>query len=128
MTIQGEEGRRGRFGWAMFDWANQPIFTLISTFIFAPYFASTVVGDPVEGQTLWGYAQSMAGLLIAILSPVLGAIADQTGPRKPWIAAFQVICVIASALLWFAVPNAPTGTLLVVMLAVIPKREVLHSK
>ena len=119
MTTQGEQGRRARFGWAMFDWANQPVFTLISTFIFAPYFASTVVGDPVEGQTLWGYAQSLAGLMIAILSPVLGAIADQTGPRKPWIAAFQVICVIGSALLWFAVPNAPTTTLLIVMLAVI---------
>lgn len=116
---QGSEGRLGRFGWAMFDWSNQPIFTLISTFIFAPYFASTVVGDPVEGQTLWGYAQSLAGLMIAILSPILGAIADQTGPRKPWIAAFQVVCVIASMLLWLAVPNAPTGTLLLTMLAVI---------
>lgn len=120
MTGSGERGGRlGRFGWAMFDWANQPLFTLISTFIFAPYFAATVVGNPVEGQALWGYAQSIAGLMIALLSPVLGAIADQTGPRKPWIAAFQVICIVASALLWFAVPNAPTGTLLLVMLAVV---------
>lgn len=119
MTERGQGGRLGRFGWAMFDWSNQPIFTLISTFIFAPYFAATVVGDPVEGQSLWGYAQSIAGLMIALLSPVLGAIADQTGPRKPWIAAFQVICIVAAAALWFAVPNAPTGTLLITMLAVI---------
>lgn len=120
MTRGGEgDGRLGRFGWAMFDWANQPLFTLISTFIFAPYFASTVVGNPVEGQTLWGYAISLAGLMVALLSPILGAIADQTGPRKPWIAAFQVICIVASALLWFAVPNAPTATLLLVMLAVV---------
>ncbi|WP_119422504.1 MFS transporter [Desertibaculum subflavum] len=120
MTGSGDGGGRlGRFGWAMFDWANQPLFTLISTFIFGPYFAATVVGNPVEGQALWGYAQSMAGLMIAVLSPVLGAIADQTGPRKPWIAAFQVVCIVASALLWFAVPNAPTGTLLLVMLAVV---------
>lgn len=119
MTERGQGGRLGRFGWAMFDWSNQPIFTLISTFIFAPYFAATVVGDPVEGQSLWGYAQSIAGLMIALLSPILGAIADQTGPRKPWIAAFQVICIVAAAALWFAVPNAPTSTLLITMLAVI---------
>jgi UMF1 family MFS transporter len=44
------------WGWVMFDWACQPFFTLIITFVYAPYFVSAVVGDPVRGQALWGYA------------------------------------------------------------------------
>ena len=72
----------GRFSWAMFDFANQPYYTLITTFIFAPYFASGFIGDAVRGQELWGYTQSMAGLVIALGSPILGAIADQTGARE----------------------------------------------
>ncbi len=40
----------GRFSWAMFKWANQPVFTVITTFIFAPYFTSAVVGDPIQGK------------------------------------------------------------------------------
>ena len=44
--------------------------------------------NPVEGQALWGFATAAAGLVIAVMSPVLGAIADAGGRRKPWIAAF----------------------------------------
>ena len=43
-----------RFSWAMFDWSNQPFFTIITTFIFAPYFSTIVVGDAIRGQSLWG--------------------------------------------------------------------------
>ena len=46
--------------WLLFDWAAQPVFTLIGTFVFAPYFATAVVGDPVRGQALWGYATAAA--------------------------------------------------------------------
>ncbi|MEQ9146075.1 MAG: MFS transporter [Parvibaculaceae bacterium] len=102
--------RAGQFSWAFFDWANQPYFTLITTFIFAPYFAAGFVGDPVRGQALWGYTQSIAGLSIALASPLLGAIADQTGARKPWLLFFSVIFVTGASLLWFALPGAPGGT------------------
>ena len=73
-------------GWLLFDWACQPFFTLVTTFVFAPYFASALAPDPVTGQSLWGYATAAAGLVLAVLSPVLGSIADATGPKKPWIA------------------------------------------
>jgi MFS transporter, UMF1 family len=101
--------RSGQFSWAFFDWANQPYFTLITTFIFAPYFASGFVGDPVQGQVLWGYTQSLAGLGIAIASPLLGAVADQTGAKKPWLVFFSILFVAGSALLWNALPGAPDG-------------------
>ncbi len=102
-------GRLGQFSWALFDWANQPFFTLITTFIFAPYFTSVVVGDPIHGQAVWGYTQSVAGALIAVFSPIFGSMADAAGPRKPWILFFQALCVIACFVLWFALPGAPGG-------------------
>ncbi len=98
-------GRRAWLAWALFDWANQPFFTLITTFIFAPYFATVVVGDAVRGQTLWSYAQAAAGLLIAISAPIAGAIGDQGGRRKPWIAALAGIAMVAMTALWLAAPG-----------------------
>jgi MFS transporter, UMF1 family len=92
-------------GWVLFDWAAQPYFTLITTFVYAPYFASAIAPDPARGQALWGFASASAGILIAILSPLLGAIADAAGRRKPWIAAFGALYVTAATLLWFGKPG-----------------------
>ena len=75
--------RRAIVGWLLFDWAQQPYFTLITTFVYAPYFASAIASDPARGQALWGFSAASAGLAIALFSPVLGAIADAAGRRKP---------------------------------------------
>jgi UMF1 family MFS transporter len=105
----GAVPRRAIVGWLLFDWACQPFFTLVTTFVFAPYFAATLAPNPVQGQSLWGYATAIAGLVLAGLSPVLGAIADATGPKKPWIAACGSVLVVAASLLWFAAPGASTA-------------------
>jgi UMF1 family MFS transporter len=94
--------------WIFFDWAAQPYFTLITTFVFAPYFATYVAATPAEGQSLWGFATAAAGLLIALMSPVLGAIADASGRRKPWIAVFGALLVIGSSLMWIGRPGDPS--------------------
>src|ERR1700675_1999711 len=95
-------------GWIFFDWAAQPYFTLITTFVFAPYFATHVAKDPASGQALWGFATAAAGLVIALMSPVLGAIADASGRRKPWIAGFGALLVIGSCLMWIGKPGDPS--------------------
>jgi UMF1 family MFS transporter len=97
--------RAAVISWILFDWAAQPYFTLITTFVFAPYFATHVAPDPASGQALWGFATAAAGMAIALLSPVLGAIADASGRRKPWIAAFGALLVIGSSLMWFGAPG-----------------------
>ncbi|MGB3273361.1 MAG: MFS transporter [Xanthobacteraceae bacterium] len=102
--------------WIMFDWATQPYFTLITVFVFAPYFASRVAPDPATGQALWGFATAAAGLVIAILSPVLGAVADASGRRKPWIAAFGALLVVGATLMWCAKPG-DASTVVPVLLA-----------
>ena len=101
--------RRAIVGWVLFDWAAQPYFTLIITFVYAPYFASAIVADAARGQALWGYATACGGLAVALMSPILGAIADQSGRRKPWIAVFGALLVLGSALLWFGKPGDPLG-------------------
>jgi MFS transporter, UMF1 family len=98
--------RRGIFGWMMFDWAAQPFFTVVITFIFGPYFVSQMASDPDLGQAWWGYAITASGFIIAIMSPVLGSIADAVGPRKPWIAVFAVIKICALISLWWAAPGS----------------------
>ncbi len=91
----------------IFDWATQPYFVLITTFVFAPFFATQVAETPAQGQALWGFATGAGGLLIAFLSPVMGAVADITGNRKRWVVAFSVLLVLGSASLWWAEPGAP---------------------
>src|ERR1700709_2168166 len=99
--------RSAVISWIFFDWAAQPYFTLITTFVFAPYFATHVASDPATGQSLWGFATAAAGLMIALLSPVLGAIADASGRRKPWIAAFGAPLGIGSSLMWLRQTGGP---------------------
>jgi UMF1 family MFS transporter len=101
--------RRAIAGWLLFDWACQPFFTLVTTFVFAPYFAAALAPDPVAGQSLWGYGSAAAGLVLALLSPVLGSIADASGPRKPWIAGCGLVLVVCSGALWFAAPGTPAA-------------------
>ncbi len=102
-----EASKLGQFSWALFDWANQPFFTIITTFIFAPYFANVLVGDPVKGQSAWAFTQSTSGILIALMSPFLGAMADAGGRRKPYIFAFQLLLAAGCAGLWWAYPDRP---------------------
>src|ERR1700740_1355027 len=101
--------RAAVISWIFFDWAAQPYFTLITTFVFAPYFATHVAPDPASGQALWGFATAASGMMIALLSPVLGAVADATGRRKPWIAAFGAMLVIGASLMWFGRPGDEAG-------------------
>jgi UMF1 family MFS transporter len=103
----------------LFDWAVQPYYTLILTFLFAPYFATSVVGDGARGQTLWGYGAAVAGVLVAAGSPFLGALADGRGQRKPWIAVLSLLLAAAMATLWVATPLAPMSTILLVLFAFV---------
>jgi UMF1 family MFS transporter len=89
----------------LFDWATQPFYTLVVTFLFAPYFVNGFIGDPALGQTLWGYATGIAELIAALLAPVLGAVADAGYRRKPWIAGFSLLLVVGLMGLWLAVPG-----------------------
>ncbi|HSZ74949.1 MAG TPA: MFS transporter, partial [Rhizomicrobium sp.] len=95
----------GQIAWAMFDFARTPYVLLITIYIFAPYFTNTLVSDPVKGQAMWGDIQGYSGLIIAVLAPFIGAIADAGGSRKQWIAVFSLVMIVATAALWYAQPG-----------------------
>ena len=105
------------WGWYFFDWASQPYNTLLLTFIFGPYFAQTATTALIENgmepgaakaqaQAYWGYGLTVAGVLIAVLAPILGAVADSSGRRLPWIWLFSALYMVGSAGLWWTAPQS----------------------
>ncbi|MGR3485462.1 MAG: MFS transporter [Paracoccaceae bacterium] len=108
--------RRRIWGWMAFDWATQPFYTLGLTFIFGPYFAGVAteyfaaqgmtetVADS-RAQSVWSLGQTVAGLLIAATAPLIGAYADSTGRRMPWIVAFSAVYVVAAWSMWLLMPD-----------------------
>ncbi|MDU8910739.1 MFS transporter [Aestuariicoccus sp. MJ-SS9] len=95
--------RKRIWGWFFFDWASQPYNTLLLTFIFGPY-VNDLLGDGTAAQSAWGFGIGAAGFVIALLAPVLGALADTGGNRLRWIWLFSALYVAGSAMLWFAAP------------------------
>lgn len=97
--------KRGTISWCLYDLANSAFPTVITTFVFATYFTTAVAENPVSGQAIWGNVMATAAILIAVLAPVCGAIADFSGGRKAWLAVFSVLCMVATASLWFVTPD-----------------------
>lgn len=108
-------GRLALAAWCLFDWANHAFPSIVVTYVFAAYFTKAVAPTPEEGTALWGQTLSLAGIAIALTSPVLGAIADQSGRRKPWLAALMLVCAAATAALWFVRPGSDVRTALPLM-------------
>ncbi|WP_297510546.1 MFS transporter [uncultured Caulobacter sp.] len=96
---------RRRVAWALYEWAQQPYWALIATFIFTPYFATGFVGDAARGQSLLGYAGAVSGLAIAVLSPIVGASVDSRRDPRAWMVALAVPFLVASLGLWWAAPG-----------------------
>ncbi|MGQ8633558.1 MFS transporter [Agrobacterium sp. DKPNP3] len=106
-NVETVVAKRGIWGWIMFDWAAQPFFTVVTTFIFGPYFVSRLTDDPISAQATWSNMATVSSIIIALFSPILGSIADQSGARKPWIAFFAIIKITSLCLLWYAAPGSP---------------------
>ncbi|MTJ03671.1 MAG: MFS transporter [Sediminimonas qiaohouensis] len=96
--------RKRIWGWFFFDWASQPYNTLLLTFIFAPYIKE-LMADGTAAQSAWGFGIGAAGVIIALLAPILGALADISGNRLRWIWLFSGAYVVGSFALWWAAPG-----------------------
>jgi MFS transporter, UMF1 family len=92
------------FGWAMFDFANSSYTTVIITVVFGNYF-TRLVAPPGRGDLLWGTGILLGNLIVLLLSPVVGAVADHSGRKKLFLFATYATCVAGTALLYFAVPG-----------------------
>ena len=105
---------RAVLSWCAYDWGITAGHAVIDTFIFSVYFSRSVAASPAEGTAAWSGALAAAGLAIALLSPVLGAIADRTGRRKPWIAGFTLLAVAAMLALYGVTPEPSSAPLALV--------------
>lgn len=121
--------RKRIWGWYFFDWASQPYSTLVLTFVFGPYFAEVARAHfaalghapnvaAAEAQALWGWGQTLSGIVIACLAPFLGAVADGSGRRIAWIWLFSLFYVAGSFMLWTLVPDASAPATVLIWFAI----------
>ncbi len=124
---------RGALAWALYEWGRNPYVIICTIYVFAPYLAAQVIGDPIEGQAQIAGLNKWAGLAIALFAPFVGAAADRAGRRKiplGIITGFMAACI---ALLWFVQPGGgvlPEGAwfpLLLVIGMAFPLTEALHN-
>jgi UMF1 family MFS transporter len=111
------QSRRSVWSWALFDFANSPFTTLVITFVYATYFTDVIVDDSNRGTVLWSRAITISALIVAILSPALGALADRGGFRKRFVIFFSVVCIVATCGLYYIEPGQVIEALLVVIVA-----------
>lgn len=93
--------KKNIWSWAFYDFANSTFSTLVLSFIYSTYFTKAIAEDEITGTVLWSRSVSFSMILIAILSPILGALADRRGIKKKLLAITTGICVIATGLLYF---------------------------
>ena len=93
------------FNFALYDFANSAFTTIIITFIFSTYFAKQIAPNPVLGQSYWGWTIGITGVIVAVVGPLLGNIADRKNYTEFFIKIFTIICISLTCLLWFSKPS-----------------------
>ncbi len=133
-TVGGDAPlNRGGVAWSVFQGGRDPFIILITIYIFMPYVASVLVGDPVRGQALISRVDQFIGWTVMATAPFLGASIDKLGPRKGWLGLVVGLMVPLIAALWWAKPGGLGLSLPLVMLAMAAARvlfvysEVLHN-
>ncbi len=112
--------RRGAVAsWCLYDWANSAFTTLVVTFVYATWFTQTFAEDADRGAVLWSRGVTASSLIVALVSPVLGAMADRAGRRRRFLAASTLISVGATAWLAFIVPGSANAALAALALFVV---------
>ena len=124
---------KGAIAWALYEWARNPYVIICTIYVFAPYLASRVIGDPIEGQAQIASLNKWAGLAIALVAPFVGAAADRAGRRKIPLAIITLFMAACICMLWFVQPGGGVFPewiwfpLLLVIGMAFPLTEALHN-
>jgi UMF1 family MFS transporter len=100
--------------WCLYDWAITPYPVIVTTFVISNYYAKAIAPDPTSGSASWSFMIAITGILIAILSPPIGAIADRMGHAKRGIAASLAVVILSAGLIWFGLPHPEFSTQMLV--------------
>ncbi len=109
--------RRVIAAWSLYDFANSAFTTLVVTFIFSAYFTRRIAPDPTRGTVLWTHAVNVSALVVALATPLLGALADAAGRKKRFLLAATLVCVGFTAALFFTGPGTTTRALVLFVVA-----------
>lgn len=109
--------RKDVLSWAMYDFGSSAFNTLMVTFIFNYYFVKVLVGDDQHGTVLWTRAINLSAVIVALISPVLGAIADYSAKKKLFLICFSLQSILFTVLLFFVGPGAAMPALLLFLVA-----------
>ena len=101
MNLLKLKNRKEVFAWSFYDFANQPFTTIIVTFIYSSFFTKVIAENEQIGTTMWANSVALTAVIVAFLSPFLGAIADSGGYRKFFLIIFTWISAVFSILLYF---------------------------
>jgi UMF1 family MFS transporter len=124
---------RGAVSWSVFEGARDPYVILVTIYIFMPYFAAVVVGDPVKGQEAVAAYGQYSGWIVMATAPFLGASIDKLGARKRWLALVTGLMIPMMWALWFTTPDhkgLSVGAVIAIATAIgvlFSYSEVLHN-
>jgi len=110
---------KATWAWALYDWANSSFTTLVVTFIYGTYFTQAIAPDEVTGTALWSRAIVVTGVVVALASPILGALADRSGARHRYLVVSTLICIAATAGLTFVAPGSEHAVLMALSIVVV---------
>ena len=105
--------------WCLYDWANSAFTTLVVTFVYATYFSQAFAENEDVGTAMWSRGIVVSSVLIAVLSPILGAMADRGGARRKSLLVSTLVCVGATAALTFVTPGQGYKALLALSIFVV---------
>ncbi|MCJ7623476.1 MAG: MFS transporter, partial [Anaerolineaceae bacterium] len=94
-----KQKRRAQWAWYMYDFGNSAYAAVVLLAVYATYFKEGVVGT-AEGSALWGLSLTISMLVVAVISPFLGALADYSGRKKTFLYVMTSIAVVFTALLF----------------------------
>ena len=103
MFLSKLKNKKEVISWSLYDFANQPFTTIIVTFVYGAFFTEYIANDKQTGTLLWSSAIAVTAVVVSVLSPILGALADKGGYRKLFLMFFTWVCAIFSILLYFPV-------------------------
>ncbi|MGI5971904.1 MAG: MFS transporter [Oscillospiraceae bacterium] len=92
--------RRSRWSWYFYDFGNSAYASVVLLAVYSAFFKNVVVGG-ARGTHLWGISVGIAAVLVAVISPILGTIADFTRAKKKFLLLFTAVSIIFTAMLFF---------------------------
>lgn len=91
--------------WSAYDFAGNAFNTVMLSFVFSVYVTGTVADDKAHGQAVFTGFQTIAGILLAVLAPLMGAWADKVTHRRRMLSVTTLITIAAMAACWFVKPD-----------------------